>query len=180
MRLLRGGDAPHLCNDMLAMQADGEQESLGMNTTRLLRCVLVLCLWQGPLPVWHAHGTLADASEASQAWLADHLATHHAAVDPCEHLFFGWHLHFEVPESDGEPNESPSTSLRLPAVAAASGSALRFETRCLSACSLNTSDLLTSLGPVRPVIRPGVLRRGFFTDDGGRLSLPLRLGVARC
>jgi hypothetical protein len=131
--------------------------------------------------VWHAHGTLADAPEASRSWLAEHLATHHAAVDPGELVFFGWHLHFELPTADGEPSEQPSASVRLPVVINTSPVCdTAVQTRGGLPGTLDISALPCRFDLVRRAVTASSLRRGYFHDDGGALSLPLRLRVARC
>ena len=152
-----------------------------MHTPAVLRCFLILCLWQGPLPVWHAHGTLPDAPEASRAWLAKHLETHHASVDPCDVVCFGWHLHFEVPHSEGDPDDVPSPSLRDPVVIATNGDGGRLPGG--GELPFVTTDAPYPLAH-RPLVEsarsPRSARRGFFPDDAASLPLPLRIGVARC
>lgn len=149
-----------------------------------LRWLLVLSLWQGPVPVWHAHDTLADSAAESAVWLASHLERHHASIDPFASIAFGWHVHFEVPESDGEPSESPGPSVRLPAVVAVGDAPL-------SDAGLRViwhGGLVSVDDPANPQKALGALglpglRRcegGFFASYAAALSLPLRLGVARC
>lgn len=74
----------------------------------ILRCLLVTAAWQAPLPFLHCHGTLATSTDTAAPWLAEHLRTHHADVDPCSPHLFGWHLHFGVPESDDAPADAPA------------------------------------------------------------------------
>lgn len=150
------------------------------NRLAAVRCLLMLCLWQGPLPVCHSHGTLAGASDEARPWLAAHLETHHASVDPCELTFFGWHVHFEVPEAEGEPSETPGLSLWLPLIANASVDGIRADWPCRFPVGGNAVPHLAVMQLPRepePIRR---LRLGFFPDDAGSLPLPLRLGVARC
>ena len=151
-----------------------------MHTPAVLRCLLILCLWQGPLPVWHTHGTLVDAPEASRSWLAEHLETHHPTVDPCDVVFFGWHVHFEVPHSEDDPDDVPSPSLRNPVVIAASSDGGRLSGSGLLPRGTDASHPLA----LRPLVvsprPPRSARRGFFPDDAASLPLPLRIGVARC
>lgn len=150
-----------------------------MDRLAAARCLLMLCLWQGPLPVCHAHGTLADAPEANRPWLAAHLAAHHASVDPCELTFFGWHIHFEAPASEGEPSESPSPSLRLPLVAGTTADGV-WGDWCGFAEGVDAFETLEMpQAPQFPLLARGS-RPGFFPNDAGALPLPLRLGVARC
>lgn len=147
-----------------------------------LRWLLVLSLWQGPIPVWHAHDTLADTAAESVAWLASHLERHHASIDPFASLTFGWHVHFEVPESDGEPSELPGPSVRLPAVVAVSDATLAdVDLRVIWQSGLVPGGHLSS-GQIGGVPDTPGLRRygGFLSSYAVALSLPLRLGVARC
>lgn len=140
----------------------------------------MLCLWQGPLPVWHAHGTLATTPGVSQSWLADHLQTHHASVDPCEPSFFGWHLHFEVPDADGPPEDAPSPGLRCPVVHANGSDIVQPLVRDMlhvMPATVRTLHLAKPMGRQRFFC---FARRGFFPDDAASLPLPLRLGVSRC
>lgn len=149
-----------------------------------LRWLLVLSLWQGPVPVWHAHDTLADSAAESVAWLSSHLKRHHASIDPFAEIALGWHVHFEVPESEGEPSESPGPSVRLPAVVAVSDATLAGEgLRVIWHGGLLSVDdgaiAEKTAGAIGP---PGLYRDegGFFFSYAVALSLPLRLGVARC
>lgn len=149
-----------------------------------LRWLLVLSLWQGPIPVWHAHDTLADTAAESVAWLANHLERHHASIDPFASVAFGWHIHFEVPESDGEPSETPGLSVRLPAVMAVSDATLA-ETglRVIWHGGLVSVDDSAVAQKATGSLGMSGLRRfdgGFFSSYAAALSLPLRLGVARC
>jgi hypothetical protein len=151
-----------------------------MHNTNVLHYLLLLCLWQGPMPVWHAHGTLADAPEASRAWLAGHLETHHTAVDPCELVFFGWHVHFEVPDAEGDPDDAPRSILSFPLVLGSNADAVR---PMPGAFLSFVGDALVfqeafAGGGVPSTTR--FARRGFFPDDAASLPLPLRIGVARC
>jgi hypothetical protein len=74
----------------------------------LLRFVLLISAWQGPIPWFHCHGSLASASEI-EPWLVKHLRTHHGTVSLFANIDFGWHCHFDLPlpDSDDEPNEAP-------------------------------------------------------------------------
>jgi hypothetical protein len=146
----------------------------------LVRCLLMFSLWQAPLPVWHSHGTLAADSSESCHWLARHLESHHAEVDPVDDVPLGWHVHFEMPDSDGEPSESPGPSARLPAP-----STVTIERAQLLEVFPFAADVVTSPLPgivTNPacVIGPPGRCLGFFTHYAASLALPLRLGVARC
>jgi len=151
-----------------------------MHNTAAIRCLLMLCLWQGPLPVWHTHGTLAEAPAASRSWLAEHLADHHAEVDPREVVVFGWHVHFDLPESEGDPDDTPGPSLRFPVVVSTGSDGVRpgsSERLPIVADSLLT---LVIDPPAEPTAGSHSIRRGFFPDDAASLPLPLRIGVSRC
>ena len=148
-----------------------------------LRWLLVLSLWQGPVPVWHAHDTLADSAAESVAWLASHLERHHATIDPFASVAFGWHVHFEVPESDGEPSESPGPSVRLPAVVTVSDATLADAgLRVIWQGLVSVDDPAIAQKAVGAMGMPGLQHDdgGFFSSYAAALSLPLRLGVARC
>lgn len=149
-----------------------------------LRWLLVLSLWQGPVPVWHAHDTLADAAAESTVWLASHLERHHASIDPFASITFGWHVHFEVPDSEGEPSESPGPGVRLPAVVAVGDAALADTgLRVIWHGGLvSVNDSVARQKTPGAQGTPGLRRYdgGFFSSYAATLSLPLRLGVARC
>jgi hypothetical protein len=166
--------------DRSAMPPQLESTRWIMRGKKVLHCLLMLCLWQGPLPVWHAHGTLVDAPEGSRPWLADHLQTHHASVDPCELVFFGWHVHFEVPACEDEPEDAPSASLRCPAVMSAGVDGVRPLARVGLPVAEATIQPVLLLVPLRQQGQARWARRGFFPDDAASLPLPLRIGVVRC
>jgi hypothetical protein len=150
--------------------------------SRLVRCMLVVAAWQAPLPFWHNHGTLANATQASTSWLADHLRTHHAAIDPFSQFVFGWHLHFALPESGDETPDSPKPA-RQPGVIASGltswDSFVRLQEPIASGVwhpMLIVPRALAADRMLNGVRRTG----GFFTDFAPDMPLPVRLGILRC
>lgn len=146
----------------------------------LLRCLLIVSLWQAPLPVWHSHGTLADGPAESRGWLARHLESHHAAADPCDSQLFGWHLHFDVPTSDSEPSEAPGPSARLPAPSVVVIERAQMEEAPVGAAFVFATMPGLTVNPSAAIGQLGRRCLGFFTHYAMSLALPLRLGVARC
>src|SRR5579871_4630370 len=68
------------------------------------RALLIVSLWNAPLPVIHAHG--ADISESADATeFAAHLAEYHADVTLNSHIDFGWHWHLVLPH-DCQPGDN--------------------------------------------------------------------------
>lgn len=55
----------------------------------------ILLLWQGPIPICHAHGTLANSAVATSD-LADHLVEAHQSLNPLDDVFVPWHWHWVV------------------------------------------------------------------------------------
>jgi hypothetical protein len=141
---------------------------------------LIVAAWQAPLPFCHAHGTLANAVVAP--WLAKHLRTCHADVDPRSPLVFGWHLHLALPDAGDDAPDAPQPNrqqilvtagfdsweelsrLQSPAVLWSHGDAAP------ASCALLGGDALDDIR------RPG----GFFADFAPDMPLPVRLGVLRC
>lgn len=68
--------------------------------SRLRHCrmhlLLMLLAWQGPVPICHAHGTLATDSLNSPE-LAGHLVQAHSDLNPTADIFFDWHWHWVLP-----------------------------------------------------------------------------------
>lgn len=61
-----------------------------------MHLLLILLAWQGPVPICHAHGTLAtDALRSPE--LAGHLVEAHADLNPTADIFFDWHWHWVLP-----------------------------------------------------------------------------------
>lgn len=151
------------------------------NWSRFVRCLLVVAAWQAPLPLWHTHGTLANATAESASWLAEHLRTHHPTIEPSSQTIVGWHCHFVDPQSGGEPPDAPKRNPRH--VVVACGPALlngvsRLQAPLVSWAGGDPSSVsgvpATGLHAVRH------RARGFFTDFAPDMPLPARLGVLHC
>lgn len=61
-----------------------------------MHLLLILLAWQGPVPICHAHGTLATDTLHSPE-LAGHLVEAHADLNPTADIFFDWHWHWVLP-----------------------------------------------------------------------------------
>lgn len=150
--------------------------------SRFVRCLLLAAAWQAPLPFWHRHGTLADASPEVAAWLSDHLRSQHAALDPYAQVTCGWHLHFAFPESGEQSTDGPDAPRDLPTVEVGLRSwceVLRLQSASTSWGCRDHLAVGTRSGLERgPVASP--VSRGFFTDFAAEMPLPARLGVLRC
>jgi len=71
------------------------------------RCLLMLLVWSGPVPVCHSHGTLANTSNIDNAF-EQHLRTYHRDVDLCRDVQLGLHFHWvlQVDSQGGTSNAS--------------------------------------------------------------------------
>jgi hypothetical protein len=150
--------------------------------SRLMRCLLVIATWQAPLPVCHSHGTLATAPAENATWLAEHLWSHHAAINPLADLILGWHLHFAFPDAQDERPDSPKTPRQPSAV----GDALT-SWDAFARLQVPSGPLMSHAAHVGPnascLHRPldGLrLPSGFFANFAPEMPLPVRLGGLRC
>lgn len=140
----------------------------------LLRMVLVLAVWTGPVPYCHCHGTLNDPAAQSFNWLGKHLQAYHGTDVLFADIEFGWHLHLPDPS---EEEEEQSEWL-----AWSSGAQ-----KVVSHCRTNRTDgLWGSLWPLMPrqTFAPATAAesrtRSFFATFAPTLPLPLRFGISRC
>jgi len=70
------------------------------------RCLLIVSLWQAPLPMVHAHGAdIADSTDATA--FVEHLAEFHTNVELNSHVDFGWHWHLVPPMEDHPGSDCP-------------------------------------------------------------------------
>lgn len=139
----------------------------------ILRCLLVTAAWQAPLPFLHCHGTLATSTVAGSPWLAEHLRTHHADVDPHSPHLFGWHLHFGVPESDDTPADAPVPRRchLVVATSFASGDAVGG----LAGTTADGTRDVALLAPPSPSSRAASAFRRVGVDADGAPTVPLTL-----
>ena len=158
----------------------------------LLRLVLLLAAWQGPIPWCHSHA--AQATDDSGSWLAEHLSSHHksSAQDGASQGIpaarasegLGWHFHADFPArptgdqdpgSEPLPAEFPANPLVNQRVADwQSGDRpmplsqlLMPAVSCLAFSSATERALLRSPG-------------NFFDGYAAALPLPLRFCILRC
>src|SRR5690606_5566019 len=61
----------------------------------LLRLVLLIAAWQGPIPWCHSH--TAHATADSAGWLANHINAHHGQQAARGSGLLGWHFHAVFP-----------------------------------------------------------------------------------
>lgn len=150
--------------------------------SRIVRCGLVLVAWQAPLPFWHNHGTLANAASDVAPWLAEHMRTHHAAVDPLSQFVFGWHIHFTFPDHEDDEPDAPQPV--RPQLVVAGGLASWDAFARLQASPASRTDHDASAVPNNSAVDRALFATwrsgGFFTNFVPDLPLPVRLGVLRC
>ena len=151
-------------------------------SSRFIRCVLIMAAWQAPLPFWHAHGTLATSTAAAAPWLADHLRTCHAAVDPLAQCVFGWHFHFVLPDAGDEDPDEPKPIRQQFVVTAGVGSWDGFTRLQSPSIVWDCGDVFTAFPSALRVQSSSDARRGggFFEDFAPHMPLPVRLGALRC
>jgi hypothetical protein len=147
----------------------------------LLRCCLLLAAWQGPIPWWHCHGTLAASPTVESLSLARHLSLFHGTANSAAAGSVGWHWHFlPGPPGDGSPESSDQEPVRLP---------LRSSPDCIS--ELMASFIAASMWMAAPAVPTGNGRVAiiampsqavshFFASFAPTLPMPLRLCIARC
>ena len=75
------------------------------------RCLLMLLVWSGPIPVCHSHGTLANTfttDRATERAFEKHLRTFHRDVDLFGDVEMGLHFHWvlQVDSQGGTSNAS--------------------------------------------------------------------------
>lgn len=147
-----------------------------------LRCLLLVCAWQGPLPCWHCHCESAEASRHYSISHVEHLrCCHHERVGDSLDLL-DWHIHL---------GNSIATCCDM-------HSATESDQDCLPLAKGLDSEFLSTLRdsgyshlPSMPCCddseRIFVLRREqskridhFFDGFASSLPLPLRFCISRC
>jgi len=153
----------------------------------LLRLVLLIAAWQGPIPWCHSHAPQATAETGT--WLAEHLQSHHQESPDSRqgsrgNGLLGWHFHAdfptrptgdEAPTPGQPPAEFPASSVGGLRVADWHGGdrQLALSQWLLPAkpCSVFSSTIERAL-----TCAPG----SFFDGYAATLPLPLRFSILRC
>jgi len=143
----------------------------------------ILLLWQGPIPICHAHGTLANSAVAT-ADLADHLVEAHQSLNPLDDVFVPWHWHWVVlsdflqhcdrPDSDSQDHSNCNLS----------------NTFCVAAETVTYSPQIQIVWPFTRLFMQSNVERctntayqrpsNFLSTFAADQSLPERLSVFRC
>lgn len=149
----------------------------------VLRCLLLLAAWQGPVPWVHCHGTLAASSDGVSSWLAKHLQAYHPTTAPFSDACFGWHVHYGFPGAPSDDSDEPSPNDRdcLPVSVSAQGLSASWlratvETPALAALPLDLHQDGVGLLVGSPTRH---LTSHFFDAFAPSLPLPLRFCVLR-
>ncbi len=163
----------------------------------LLRLVLVLATWQGPIPWWHCHGTeTALVSESEQGshdssgdsfrcWLLGHLLSHHSSQSGMMsrvEVHFGWHMHFLISRIPGTSASDKDT------VSAQEGIPGSDSAELLSGIQPNASSALCLQGlddawTAQRGFPCSAVQAGpanFFDTFAPALAVPIRFCVSRC
>ena len=151
----------------------------------ILRLVLLVVTWQGPLPFLHCHGTMANASGSvgMTGWLSGHLRAFHSSVAPDADVNFGWHAHVCLPqppqdEESGRPIRIAQDWLPTGDSLGSSGAAHTLinglvEVPC-EFVSIPTNGRIPALtGPLDRSL-------SFYTAFAPALAVPVRFCVSRC
>lgn len=149
----------------------------------MLRCVLVVFVWQGPVPWCHRHGTLANTPDSAISWLQEHLRTHHSSIGVNAEVSFGWHVHFDFPIPVDDDSNGPNVpdQDRLPPV-----SSLDTVSASIARAASDSSDLAAAhrvnLSGDTRVIANGLLLEvtHFYEASAPSCSLSVRFCVSRC
>lgn len=141
----------------------------------ILRVVLLLVVWNGPLPYCHCHGTLQSVTFENASWLFKHLKSHHGDTMLYADTTFGWHLHFRSP-APWEDNQESSTNCYSPCQPVLGSNAVpHSEPRIIAyVCDLVHSESRPQLVEREFAANP------FYENYAAALPLPLRFGVSRC
>lgn len=143
----------------------------------MLRCLLLLAVWQGPIPWCHCHGTVDHL--ALSPGLPEHLRSHHAGHDP-----YGngrWHLHFILPDTGGQtPGEhSEDRYQQLPMISALDVSSAELESPWDGSPAAEVLLELSAV-PSAAIRDAGLSTAHFYDGFAPDLALPMRFCVARC
>ena len=152
----------------------------------LLRLVLLIAAWQGPIPWCHSHA--AQATAESAGWLAEHLQTHHRQTHHRQQAspgsgLLGWHFHADFPARPvGEAPQPGQPPAEFPAGTVGGGRVADFY----------SGERLIPLSQVPAAEDPCLARAyaaeralassptGFFDGYAATLPLPLRFCILRC
>ncbi len=148
----------------------------------LLRLVLLIAAWQGPIPWCHSHA--AQATAESGSWLAEHLKSHHGPQTSRGSSLLGWHFHADFPAKPvGDEQPGP----RQPPA--------EFPAGTVGGCRVAdfySGERLIPLSQLPAAENPCLARAyaaeralassptGFFDGYAAALPLPLRFCILRC
>lgn len=151
---------------------------------RGLYLLLLLSVWQGPLPWLHSHSTLIDPIQGQNLWLLKHLEKHHAdcVVEETQECL-GWHLHIffphHHPESEqDEHSPAPQKQFRV----GSNGAHLTADLLRLL-CELSIPDFMspqTLKADLWMLCQQSSRIACFYETFATELPLPLRFCVIRC
>lgn len=142
----------------------------------VLRFVLLISVWQGPIPWFHCHGSLAAEGEI-QPWLAKHLRSHHPTIPQAAKIDFGWHCHFDLPTTDSEdqPNKSPKPRVVISATETLTPVSISGE---IHPSSRFMRLPMKALGMSPPGLTTAGVNQHFYDSFAESLAMPLRFCVA--
>ncbi len=170
---------------MQRLAASGERLSV--------RAVMMLLLWQGPIPWCHSHdalrasksGSLMSAA-AEKFDLASHLKKHHRDIDPRSRISLGWHIHWVLPLMNYDPllgESSPNEGIPQPPVSIHADRYFAYGTNLLQAFDqIHAVEFANFVTPSPHLSNDGAnsLTSHFYDEFSTSLSLPQRFSVYRC
>jgi hypothetical protein len=162
------------------MHHSGTTRRSGAGRGLLLRCCLLLAIWQGPLPWCHCHGVLRADESPSTVTLAAHLQSFHRVVTPYAETT-GWHWHFLPDPADPDSTDAPDRDdARVPSRLVCDSLAEVLSSLLRPAVATSVAELDAQRGPTANVAAASEVAVHFYLTFAPTLPMPLRFSVARC
>lgn len=157
-----------------------------------MRWLILLLLWQGPIPWCHSHELWAGAGEEARSVsvdcdvmcgcdrsLLDHLYAFHSADRDSTHTSTGWHLHWVIPEVDKDTLPPGPATSELPGAEPSVVITGGQDSMLASISAKWLLETVSGLGASFADVRPSVPRH-FLDTYAASLAMPLKLGILRC
>ncbi len=145
----------------------------------VLRVVVLLAAWQGPLPWCHRHDTLDAAGATDSPWLASHLRAAHGTAEQAP-ADLGWHWHVELPGDVTNDPCRPCNSRPAALVADHAGESLRIDLADDAPREWTTFQSLADVTRTSSGADAAPLgASSFFASFAPESPLPQRFGVLR-
>jgi hypothetical protein len=148
------------------MKANDKSSRMNCVCGIVSRLVLVVSLWQAPVPWIHSHDTNVadDASPLSTCEFAEHLHAFHGLSAVNSNVEFGWHCHWILPpwmhavdengKDDGHSQDSSTVNSVLPVPTSFSSSVSFLLIAMQETGTLYKSGFLPRAYPVTGIVLP--------------------------